>query len=78
MHTNKPGMACQGNKFRMFALTGLSTKEFPLNRTIAYCLQDKPLNRCGDQILFSPLLPLDKTLQMSVISFTIMSQIHPT
>lgn len=77
MYTNKPGMACQGNKFHMFALTVLSTKEIPLNRTIAYCLQDKSLNRCGDQVLFSPLLPLDKTLQTSVISFKIISQIHP-
>lgn len=62
MDTTKAGTAWRGNKFHMFALTALSTKEIPLNGTIAYCLRDKSLNRCADHILCSPLLPLDKTL----------------
>lgn len=77
MYTNKAGTACQGNKFHMFALTVHSTKQIPLNRTIAYCLQDKSLNRCCDQILLSPLLPLARTLQTSAISLKIMGQVHP-
>lgn len=50
MYTNKAGTDCQGNNFHMFALTVHSTKQIPLNRTIAYCLQDTSPNRCCDQI----------------------------
>lgn len=61
----------------MTAPSVLPTEESPGNPPITYCLQKESSNRGGDPIIvFSPLLPGDKTLKISVISF--MSVIHPT